>query len=274
MRYSNVQNRNCYNILFKGQKSLTEIESSPLNSAPLSINIQNVPPPPPPPSSNGSSLLPPPPPPPPPVFNGSSPFPPKPPPPPPPPLQPQSSSLLPNISGLIPPPPLILKHNEEMKLPQLEVPKPREKMRTLQWTKINTNKALADCNMWTSIADQFKDQECNILNFQEIEKLFCREKQSVENFRRNTIKDFSLLDNKRSLNINIFLHQFQNPVECIIEWIMKGDFQKFGPEKLKTMLKLLPNQEEIDTISALKCPADKAQNAEKFLCKLVSIDRY
>jgi len=55
----------------------------------------------------------------------------------------------------------------------------------------------------------------------------------------------NLLDGKRSLNVNIFLKQFRMPNEQIVQLLQEGESVKFGAEKLKSLQKILPTQEEV-----------------------------
>ena len=55
----------------------------------------------------------------------------------------------------------------------------------------------------------------------------------------------NLLDGKRSLNVNIFLKQFRMPNEDIVDLLRNGESEKFGAEKLKSLQKILPSQEEV-----------------------------
>ena len=73
-------------------------------------------------------------------------------------------------------------------------------------------------------------------------------------------------------SINIFLHQFQVPVEDIIEKISEGDFNSLGLEKLKGLAKLLPDKEEESKIKSF-FESEKLENAEQFMTKLVALER-
>jgi hypothetical protein len=55
----------------------------------------------------------------------------------------------------------------------------------------------------------------------------------------------TLLDPKKSMNLNIFLKQFRKPTEVIIQLIQEGDARGLGVEKLKGLVKLLPQQDEV-----------------------------
>ena len=50
---------------------------------------------------------------------------------------------------------------------------------------------------------------------------------------------------KRSMNVNIFLKQFKMTNEAIVELIKHGDDAKVGAEKLKGLLKVMPEKDEV-----------------------------
>ena len=119
-------------------------------------------PPPPPPPGGGPPPPPPPmggPPPPPPPPGGGPPPPPPPPggaPPPPPPMGGAPHPPPPGGPRLPPPAP-------EIKLPQLETPKPKNKMKTIAWNKLPVNKIFGKNNIWTKMAKTFeKDKSAPI----------------------------------------------------------------------------------------------------------------
>lgn len=55
----------------------------------------------------------------------------------------------------------------------------------------------------------------------------------------------TLLDPKKSMNVNIFLKQFRKPTEVIIDLLRAGDPRAFGVEKLKGLSKVLPQTDEV-----------------------------
>ena len=55
----------------------------------------------------------------------------------------------------------------------------------------------------------------------------------------------TLLDPKKSMNVNIFLKQFRKPTDVIIDLLRSGDPRSFGVEKLKGLSKLLPQPDEV-----------------------------
>lgn len=116
-----------------------------------------APPPLPPPMTEGGIGAPPPPPPPPGLTNGTGP--------PPPPL--------PGLTnGVGPPPPpnsLLPPAASHVKLPQQQTPKPKSKLRKLQWNKIPVNKVVGRRNMWTNIGKMFNEVT---VNYDAMEELF------------------------------------------------------------------------------------------------------
>ena len=55
----------------------------------------------------------------------------------------------------------------------------------------------------------------------------------------------SLLDNKKSFQVNIFLRQFRIPTATVIEHLARGDSEPLGAEKLRGLRNVLPETEEV-----------------------------
>merc|ERR1719216_329760 len=249
-------------------------------------------PPPPPPPSLGM------PPPPPPPAPGPPPPPAPPPPglggpPPPPPPAPPGAPRPPGPPGPPPPPgagPAPPKPQADIKLPQLETPKPKNKMKTLAWNKLPVNKIFGKNNIWTKVAKTFEKDKQSIIDFHDMEQHFClvapkppemTEKKGDNNNNNNNSKTkkenseiVNLLDGKRSLNINIFLRQFRSSNEGIIDMVVSGDFSDFEPEKLKGLMKILPEQDEIEMLRSWEGDTKKLGNAENFILHLISVKNY
>ena len=106
-------------------------------------------------------------------------------------------------------------------LPQQSTPLPKTKMKTVNWNKIPSNKVVGQNNVWTIVADSHKNSPKMELNWDEMENLFCLQLQtgSPKLGREQTVdacekrskreNEVSLLDGKKSLNVNIFLKQFR-----------------------------------------------------------------
>lgn len=82
-----------------------------------------------------------------------------------------------------------------------------------------------------------------------------------------------LLDGKRSLNVNIFLKQFRSSNDDIIQLIREGSHDDIGAEKLRGLLKLLPEIDELEMLRAFDGDISKLGNAEKFLLQLIQVPK-
>ncbi|GAB1862380.1 FH2 domain-containing protein 1 [Camponotus japonicus] len=242
------------------------------------------PPPPPPPiptasglSSSTSGFVLPPPPPPPLVVNvADAPMEP----PMPPPLR-----VPPVARALTPEPP----SNHAKLLPQQEIPIPRTKMKTINWNKIPNHKVIGKRNIWSLVANEHQNSPMADLDWAEMEGLFCQQAPplippatcssscgigvDVERRRREPT-EIALLDGKRSLNVNIFLKQFRSSNEDIIQLIREGGHDDIGAEKLRGLLKILPEVDELEMLKSFDGDKSKLGNAEKFFLQLIQVPNY
>lgn len=90
----------------------------------------------------------------------------------------------PPIPGAPPPPPPVptagvLFSKPQKRLPQQNTPKPKSKMRTLQWQKIPVNKVLGKNNLWTLTGKFFNSSK---VDYEQIEDLF-----GVNKMKANTL---------------------------------------------------------------------------------------
>nr|CAD7589332.1 unnamed protein product [Timema genevievae] len=245
---------------------------------------------------SSGSPLPPPPPPPPPGIPGP------PPPPPPPPLGPSPPALPSSKMGGPPrPPPLLsvpaptpscspepLETNNKL-LPQQETPTPRAKMKTINWNKIPNNKVVGKRNIWSLVATSHEHSPMADLDWAEMEGLFCQQAppapqsqasprlgrdNSDPDRRRKESSEIVLLDGKRSLNVNIFLKQFRSSNDDIIQLIHDGEHDDIGAEKLRGLLKILPELDELEMLRTFNGDRSKLGNAEKFLLQLIQVPNY
>ncbi|XP_062563200.1 FH2 domain-containing protein 1 isoform X2 [Armigeres subalbatus] len=260
-----------------------------ITSSPSIPGAPAPPPPPPPPN------LAPPPPPPPPCA---------PPPPPPPMAGGPSARGGPPVPPAPPAPPapnlLSVKANELARpktpeaqievikpLPQQETPVPRSKMKTINWNKIPPQKVIGKPNIWSIVADSHQDSPMADLNWDEMEGLFClqqtqgspklgRENSGSDTLERKSRKEneITLLDGKRSLNVNIFLKQFRSSNEDIIQLIRNGEHEDIGAEKLRGLLKILPEVDELEMLKSFDGDNNRLGNAEKFLLQLIQVPNY
>lgn len=229
---------------------------------PVPCALTGRPIPPPPPGVPGAPLPPPPPfgvpgaPPPPPGFGG----------PPPPPGAPTGAGVALQSSEPVP--------------KAIETPSPTKKMRTLTWNKIPAY-AFKKESVWSEVLNM---RDSIDVDYNKFEEMFSqKEVESPKTLvvpegdkgltRRHSThnQEVTLLDPKKSMNLNIFLKQFRKPNEVIIELIKAGDVRGLGVEKLKGLLKLLPQQDEIEAIQSYEGEIDKLGNAEKFFHEIIQL---
>ena len=108
-------------------------------------------------------------------------------------------------------------------------------------------------NIWTIVAKSHQTSPMAELDWAEMEGLFCQQaapappgvapKPGQQHLnapgtpdterKRKEVTQVSLLDGKRSLNINIFLKQFRSTNEDIAHMIKDGAHDDIGTEKLR-----------------------------------------
>ncbi|XP_045594801.2 inverted formin-2 isoform X1 [Procambarus clarkii] len=235
-----------------------------------------IPPPPPPPGWGGIPVPPPPPghpPPPPPLPPGCG----GPPPPPPP----------PGFSGPPPPPPAPGLRNpllSSMSLPNYStsraanafyntLPKPRSKMKHLNWIKVNNN--INNNSLWKSVNKDLLETPPSSLNYGQIEELFCQvNKPQATKVTKKQSTDVALLDPKKSLNVNIFLKQFKISHAEVASLIHDCKSSEIGSERLRGFLRILPEEGEVAMVKEYEGDVEKLGNAEKFYHELIKIPKF
>ncbi|XP_023248408.1 FH2 domain-containing protein 1 [Copidosoma floridanum] len=256
-------------------------------------------PPPPPPPPAPALILPPPPPPPPLVMLQQQPTltPSGPPPPSPPPnslllqlsAQPAGAGSSGTGSARVPTPEPPTGTGAKL-LPQQEIPTPKAKMKTINWNKIPNHKVIGKRNIWSLVANEHQNSPMADLDWAEMEGLFCQQVPPMvpananctggsangtdAERRRREPTEIALLDGKRSLNVNIFLKQFRSSNEDIIQLIRDGGHDDIGAEKLRGLLKILPEVDELEMLKGFDGDKSKLGNAEKFFLQLIQVPNY
>ncbi|KAH8239970.1 hypothetical protein KR032_009859 [Drosophila birchii] len=273
--------------------------SSPTRKPSTQPGSVAVKPPPPPPPAPALPLAPAAPPPPPPPVNGAAPPPPPPPmvngialPPPPPPPAMQMASR-----PRTPDPKAAEAVNTAILLPQQDTPAPKAKMKTINWGKIPHNKVLGKQNIWSIVASNHQDSPMQDIDWNEMEGLFCLQTTSAQGSpklgregshassgsngcdtldrkSKKECTEITLLDGKRSLNVNIFLKQFRTSNDDIIQLIRQGAHEEIGAERLRGLLKILPEVDELDMLKGFNGDRGRLGNAEKFLLQLLEVPNY
>ncbi|KAG5307322.1 FHDC1 protein, partial [Acromyrmex insinuator] len=182
-----------------------------------------------------------------------------------------------------------LPSNHARLLPQQEIPTPKTKMKTINWNKIPNHKVIGKRNIWSLVANDYQNSTMSDLDWAEMEGLFCQQVPPMvlpANYstsygtgvdierRRREPTEIALLDGKRSLNVSIFLKQFRSSNENIIQLIKEGGHDDIGAEKLRGLLKILPEVDELEMLKSFDGDKSKLGNAEKFFLQLIQVPNY
>nr|XP_057923886.1 FH2 domain-containing protein 1-like [Doryrhamphus excisus]XP_057923887.1 FH2 domain-containing protein 1-like [Doryrhamphus excisus] len=188
--------------------------------------------------------------------------PPPPPPPPPPPLPPPP-----------PPPPL---------LPMLGDTtgglRSKKRVRSFFWKTIPVEQVRGRTNLWT----QERVQQQYQIDAHTVEELFGQSNTKTAPTRgawvrssfREPKDEVSILDNKRGMNIGIFLKQFKRSNQAIIDDIRHGNSEPYGVEPLRELLKLLPETDEVRKMKAYSGDVSKLSLADAFMYLLIQLPSY
>ncbi|XP_075163116.1 FH2 domain-containing protein 1-like [Haematobia irritans] len=183
----------------------------------------------------------------------------------------------PPIMTGIPPLPTMTGTPSHSKLAQQSIPRPVKKMKTLNWDKIPPFKILGKQNIWTIMSTR----QPKSIDFKELEDLFCVQAPKADTvITTDTIdgklKTIHLIDGKRSLNINIFLKQFKgyDTNDAVIDLIASGNHNIVGSERLRGLLRLLPDAEEKECLNNFHGDHRRLGSAERFLLLLLQIPNY
>ncbi|KAM9049768.1 protein diaphanous homolog 3 isoform 4-T4 [Megaptera novaeangliae] len=210
---------------------------------------------PPPPLSSCGGVPPPPPPAPPPLPGMPMPFGGGPVPPPPP---------LGFLSGRTSPPPPTLPFGLK---PKKEF-KPETNMRRLNWLKIRPQEMTEDC-FWVK-ANENKYENMDLLC--KLENMFCcqpKERREEEDFEekkaiKKRIKELKFLDSKVAQNLSIFLSSFRVPYEEIKMMILEVDETQLAESMIQNLMKHLPDQEQLNSLSQFKSDYNNLCEPEQF----------
>ena len=76
-----------------------------------------------------------------------------------------------------------------------------------------------------------------------------------------------------SYKFNTDFALYFSSTEEIIQMIVDGNHELFGAEKLKELLKLLPEQDEVDMLKSFDGDKTKLGVAEKFILQLIEVPK-
>ncbi|XP_040847253.1 protein diaphanous homolog 3 isoform X1 [Ochotona curzoniae] len=207
------------------------------------------------------------------------------PPPPPPPPPPLPGMPLPFGGAVPPPPPLgfLGGHNAP---PPPSLPfglkpkkefKPEISMRRLNWLKIRPQEMTENC-FWIKV-NETKYENVDLLC--KLENTFCcqqREKREEEDFEekkaiKKKIKELKFLDSKIAQNLSIFLSSFRVPYEEIRMMILEVDETQLAESMIQNLIKHLPDQEQLNSLSQFKSDYSSLCEPEQFAVVMSNVKR-
>ncbi|XP_064229552.1 protein diaphanous homolog 3 [Aotus nancymaae] len=228
-------------------------------------------------SGTGHSAIPPPPP----LPSGGG-VPPPPTPPPPPPLPGMGMPF----GGPVPPPPPLgfLGGQSSPPLPTLPFGlkpkkefKPEISMRRLNWLKIRPHEMTENC-FWIKVNEN-KYENVDLLC--KLENTFCcqhkerREEENIEEKKliKKKIKELKFLDSKIAQNLSIFLSSFRVPYEEIRMMILEVDETQLAESMIQNLIKHLPDQEQLNSLSQFKSEYNNLCEPEQFAVVMSNVKR-
>ncbi|KAL2304010.1 hypothetical protein Nmel_009299 [Mimus melanotis] len=92
--------------------------------------------------------------------------------------------------------------------------------------------------------------------------------------KRKKAKEITFIGPKKSLLLSIFLKQFKCSNEEIAAMVQRGDRSKLDAEILRQLLKLLPEDREINSLKSCKEEKSQLANADLFYLHLLEVPSY
>uniref|UniRef100_A0A8C6RF36 Diaphanous related formin 3 n=1 Tax=Nannospalax galili TaxID=1026970 RepID=A0A8C6RF36_NANGA len=207
------------------------------------------------------------------------------PPPPPPPPPPLPGMAMP-FGGPVPPPPPLGLLGGRNTPPPLTLPfglkpkkefKPEISMRRLNWLKITPHEMSENC-FWIKVNEN-KYENTDLLC--KLENTFCcqqREKRDEDDFEekkiiKKKIKELKFLDPKIAQNLSIFLSSFRVPYEEIKMIILEVDETRLAESMIQNLIKHLPDQEQLNSLSQFKSDYNNLCEPEQFAVTMSNVKK-
>ncbi|XP_040976184.1 inverted formin-2-like isoform X3 [Aquila chrysaetos chrysaetos] len=152
---------------------------------------------------------------------------------------------------------------------------PTLKMKVFHWQKLPSDVARQSRSMWAVMPNS--SRELVEPDYASLELLFSvpptapKEKMGP---KIKKTKEITFIDPKKSLLLSIVLKQFKCSSEEIVDMIQKGDRSKLDAEILKQLLKLLPEDHEINSLKSFKEEQSELANADQFYLHLFKVPSY
>ncbi|XP_061468296.1 inverted formin-2-like isoform X1 [Rhineura floridana] len=153
--------------------------------------------------------------------------------------------------------------------------RPMVRMKQFNWQKLPLDAVKSGHSLWASVVRG--SDEAIEPDYTSIEQLFCipqTSQQEKTELRLKKPKEISFVDQMKSLHLNIVLKQFKCSNQQIAEVIQKGDRTKFDVEALKHLMKLLPENHEIESLKTFRGEKAKLGNVDQFYLCLLEVPSY
>ncbi|KAM6070156.1 inverted formin-2-like isoform 2-T2 [Theristicus caerulescens] len=151
---------------------------------------------------------------------------------------------------------------------------PTLRMKVFHWQKLPSDVVRQSHSMWAVMPSSSK--ELVEPDYASLELLFSVPPTTPKEKMRPKIKktkEITFIGPKKSLLLSIFLKQFKCSNEEIAAMIQKGDRSKLDAEILKQLLKLLPEDHEINGLKSCKEKSELA-NVDQFYLHLLEVPSY
>mmetsp|Transcript_27538 Transcript_27538/g.66967 ORF Transcript_27538/g.66967 Transcript_27538/m.66967 type:complete len:511 (-) Transcript_27538:332-1864(-) len=183
----------------------------------------------------------------------------------------------PGMGGIPPPPGMALPAFGALPAkPQLEpreeLPKPSKPLKKLHWEPVELDE-LKD-TLWETT---LKNLEFDMVDFDKLFQKAVRKKKKKKtpgSAKKSVPKSVSLLESKREVNISIALNAFKMTVERLCDSITHIELHVLNPERLISLIKILPNEEEEKAVGKFKGDPSQLTKPSLFqyeMCKIPHI---
>ncbi|XP_064570479.1 inverted formin-2-like isoform X2 [Zonotrichia leucophrys gambelii] len=152
---------------------------------------------------------------------------------------------------------------------------PTLRMKVLHWQKLPCDVVRQSHSIWAVMPSSSK--ELVEPDYASLELLFSVPsripmEKTVPKIKKT--KEITFIGPKKSLLLSIFLKQFKCSNEEIAAMIQKGDRSKLDAEILRQLLKLLPEDQEINSLKSYKKEKSQLANADQFYLHLLEVPSY
>lgn len=151
------------------------------------------------------------------------------------------------------------------------LPHPSRKMKTINWSKIPNQ--IIGKSIWSSAVLPLVP-----IDYNQIEELFCQQPRPKSLPSQTSLAPppgspiANLLDNRRSLAVNIFLKQFKSGAQEVL--FALNNYKGLSADKLRGLQRILPEKQELALIKSHPGEPSNLGVAERFFLQLSEIPCY